>query len=1320
MSGWNDDPQAEGTPLVQPTAPVSSPRGGRRGGDSNDSSDPEEFPQNGDTQYHAGGREGRNPPGTRRQVYGNQDPIVGRRPGVFDMGFVEQGSARGEGYGTTGGRRDDGFAEEWRKDMLPPTSDNEIEYIVPHALNNHRAGDSIRSEVRTVGNFQWRLYVFPAGTMTTRGEQVSAFVEAVPPEGLDSRWMFQGVKYQITLVNWLNYRLSINKADTWTFTKDGIDRGWHDILRISELTRESGWLGPDNSLCFRASCYVRSADSVNVNSEYNVRKETGFIGLKNHGATCYMNGLLQSLFHVGEFRRIVYSIDCGDSTEGNKEDPDSDMLKAPVDLDGEGKAPPLIESLQNVFYKLQTSDTVVNCRELMKSFGWDTMDAFTQHDAQELNRILCDRLEEQMKGTPMDGSIKKVFEGEMENYIECIDVDYKSKRNETFYDIQLNIKGERGQELQNIEEALRDYTEVEVLEGDNAYEAEGHGKQRAKKGIRFLKFPPVLNLQLKRFHFDLEKMDMVKLNSRFEFHRKLDLSSFAPGAGVYLLHAVVVHSGDVNSGHYYVHIRPNLDGGWFKFDDDTVTPCSEYAAVEDNYGGNDLTNWNYFERSPTELQTAQPPTRPRIHNAYMLVYVREDLAPEVLRQPDPRVTNPKMVERCDREVRLAEQRKREKLEQQMRIRIKLIFEKDLCKMTGFWDHTEIKHEQGLLKMNRDQQIRDLATEVESMTQVPSTHLAFFVLLYRTNPRQVRFSFVSTNTPLRQHIPTYSAPHFDVADPYLVVLCVMSRGYDMNTLKWKPPKAIEQAKDAQKPDQLMQWNDDTCILMVVKYFCAKTRNIITLGCYYTHQNNDPLINTVSSGWLPERLKPYIESGQVAPVPEQTLADSAQWECWEEFGERDLHFRNVKKSARVEQLWSGDVVIWQVKAPEAPEGASNNTATNETEDEVAPAYPVNTVSEYAAHLSNAIDVTVTLHDSAQPLCVDDIVANGHWGPQVRPQSAVKEGNKKDGDKEEKPEETALALSQVSFSPPLEKELKMDLRWQLTHVTGTIAKHFSLPAGTALWLFHGAPSSTPEEPLNSNARNNEQNTLKELQRNALYITAPAKRPLTLHAVEAPTFTDRAHCVICIRFYDDQVREVGNCMVSVPSTATVQDVLVEAKNHLQPQWGITGNLRAFEVIDCRISKLYPQVGNYSAATMPVRNLMCFTKCNIFYNCLRVEADPDTGNMPGEHKLVEIFHCDRQSQQAFAQPFLLAAAPGEKAGALKMRCKNKLNVPDPEFKQWRLVRCGRNGRVHLKDEEAWDADPAPDQKLCLEHVHPNPANTLARQSRYNKPLVIK
>ncbi len=33
-----------------------------------------------------------------------------------------------------------------------------------------------------------------------------------------------------------------------------------------------------------------------------------FTGLRNHGATCYMNSLLQCLFHIGRFREIVYRL----------------------------------------------------------------------------------------------------------------------------------------------------------------------------------------------------------------------------------------------------------------------------------------------------------------------------------------------------------------------------------------------------------------------------------------------------------------------------------------------------------------------------------------------------------------------------------------------------------------------------------------------------------------------------------------------------------------------------------------------------------------------------------------------------------------------------------------------------------------------------------------------------------------------------------------------------------------------------------------------------------------------------------------------------
>ena len=37
-----------------------------------------------------------------------------------------------------------------------------------------------------------------------------------------------------------------------------------------------------------------------------------------------------------------------------------------------------------MLFVLVTDQVPVSCRELMRSFGWDTADAFMQHDAQEL------------------------------------------------------------------------------------------------------------------------------------------------------------------------------------------------------------------------------------------------------------------------------------------------------------------------------------------------------------------------------------------------------------------------------------------------------------------------------------------------------------------------------------------------------------------------------------------------------------------------------------------------------------------------------------------------------------------------------------------------------------------------------------------------------------------------------------------------------------------------------------------------------------------------------------------------------------------------
>ena len=110
-----------------------------------------------------------------------------------------------------------------------------------------------------------------------------------------------------------------------------------------------------------------------------------------------------------------------------------------------------------------------------------------QHDVNEFNCILSDTLEAQMKGTHVSGTYSQLFEGLLENVIQCYNVNYESTRRETFNCLQLNVKDHR-----TIEQSIEAYVASEELTGDNQYDAEEMGKQDAKKYIRFKKLPPVL------------------------------------------------------------------------------------------------------------------------------------------------------------------------------------------------------------------------------------------------------------------------------------------------------------------------------------------------------------------------------------------------------------------------------------------------------------------------------------------------------------------------------------------------------------------------------------------------------------------------------------------------------------------------------------------------------------------------------------------------------------------------------------------------------------------------------------------------------------
>ncbi|XP_065003666.1 ubiquitin C-terminal hydrolase 12-like isoform X2 [Musa acuminata AAA Group] len=509
------------------------------------------------------------------------------------------------------------------------------------------------SDIFYVGGYKWRVLIFPKGNNV---DHLSIYLDVADSATLPYGWS-RYAQFALAVVNQIHSKYTIRKDTQHQFNSRESDWGFTSFMSLSELYDPSRGYLVNDTCVIEAEVVVRRVVDY---WSYDSKKETGFVGLKNQGATCYMNSLLQTLYHIPYFRKAVYHMP---TTE-------NDMPSGSIPL-----------ALQSLFYKLQYSDNSVATKELTKSFGWDTYDSFMQHDVQELNRVLCEKLEDKMKGTVVEGTIQHLFEGHHMNYIECINVDYKSTRKESFYDLQLDVKGCR-----DVYASFDKYVEVERLEGDNKYHAENHGLQDAKKGVLFIDFPPVLQLQLKRFEYDFMRDTMVKINDRYEFPLQLDLDSdngkyLSPEAdrgvrNLYTLHSVLVHSGGVHGGHYYAFIRPTLSDQWFKFDDERVTKEDAKRALEEQYGGEEeLPQTNPgFNNTPFKFT--------KYSNAYMLVYIRESDKEKIMCDVDEKDIAEHLRIRLKKEQEEKENKKKEKAEAHLYTIIKVARNEDLAEQIG--------------------------------------------------------------------------------------------------------------------------------------------------------------------------------------------------------------------------------------------------------------------------------------------------------------------------------------------------------------------------------------------------------------------------------------------------------------------------------------------------------------------------------------------------------------------------------------------------------------------------------------------------------------
>lgn len=383
------------------------------------------------------------------------------------------------------------------------------------------------------------------------------------------------------------------------------------------------------------------------------RPNKGFVGLKNAGATCYMNSVLQQLFMIPEIRTSILTV------EGTIDDPEEDFSSQDKEIpitsiqDDENRTNQpssrteynigVLKYVQAIFGHLALSKLqYYEPRGFWKHFklSCEPLNLREQHDALEFFNSLVDSLDEALKSLKQPPIMSRYLGGTFADQKICKDCPHRYSREESFTSLNIDIRNHS-----NLLDSLEQYVKGDLLEGANAYHCEKcNRKVDTVKRLCIQKLPTILAIQLKRFDYDWERETAIKFNDYFEFPRSLDMEPYTvsglakiegevidddidvkndtnTSSTKYELCGIVVHSGQATGGHYYSYILYNHSDGtrkWYKFDDIEVTECKldDYEEMRNQTFGGEYMG-EVFDHMLKRMSNRR---QKRWWNAYILIY----------------------------------------------------------------------------------------------------------------------------------------------------------------------------------------------------------------------------------------------------------------------------------------------------------------------------------------------------------------------------------------------------------------------------------------------------------------------------------------------------------------------------------------------------------------------------------------------------------------------------------------------------------------------------------------------------------------------------
>ena len=307
-------------------------------------------------------------------------------------------------------------------------------------------------------------------------------------------------------------------------------------------------------------------------------KTSIYTGLKNLGATCYLNSVLQQLFMNKTFRSKFMNIQINEKSEKNEN---------------------WILCLQKLFARLQFSkmpflSTLDFCNNFIFHDNM-TINTREQQDASEFFQALLDKLPKEVSSC-FTGKIVNIIQSDPDSETVNLEngekIQFRKENFESFFLLTLEVKG-----YKNLEKSIQKYLEGEDLQ----YTVEEYNRKiDVKHYTRIEEAPEFFVIQLKRFEYDVRTWNRYKVNDEFEFPFVLNIHSLmnkdTTGSNIetntkinsndddtesnvniniendsnsnsnvddynYELTGIVIHDGHVEGGHYYSFIKTSLPCG---------------------------------------------------------------------------------------------------------------------------------------------------------------------------------------------------------------------------------------------------------------------------------------------------------------------------------------------------------------------------------------------------------------------------------------------------------------------------------------------------------------------------------------------------------------------------------------------------------------------------------------------------------------------------------------------------------------------------------------------------------------------------------------